>query len=249
MKKIRNKNRSGFSFIELIIVVAIMALISSVVLFKQAKFSSDILITNMAYQIALAIRQAEVFGLSSKEADTGSLTTAFRAGYGVLFTPLLATGGESANGESAFAMFLDNPSYSSITAGTDSVFNYVYDTIDVRVDPNPVQLTQGQKIKQYCGRITSTGAWVCWTSDDPIRLTIGSILSITFVKPNPEAHIRMGTESGGADQATEYDKAKITVQSALGDKCRTVTVSSSGEISVDAVVEGDESNGCDPELP
>ncbi len=254
MRSISNK-RSGFSFIELIIVVAIMALISSVVLFKQAKFSSDILITNMAYQVALAIRQTEVYGLSSKDrgTETGTSLTAFRAGYGVFFSPVLARGGESAKKESAFAMFTDTPIHSSITAGTDAEFNYTYQSdVDGLLDPYPVKLTQGQKIRSYCAHQIG-GEWQCWT-----RANLEStpyVLTIAFVKPNPEAHITMGTasactedsygcESFSYDEGVVFDKAKITLESALGDKCRTITVSYSGEISVDPIVQGDETGGC-----
>jgi type II secretory pathway pseudopilin PulG len=256
-KKLKAKSHKlkasfGFSFIELIIVVAIMMVISSVVLFKQAKFSSDILITNMAYQVALAIRQAEVYGLSSKGTETGSSLTTFRAGYGVLFTPLLSTGEVPDNdGISAFAIFADVPLYSSLTAGTNSEFNYVYNPgIDVLLDPYPVKLTQGQKIRGYCGRTASTGSWQCWSYADPVLESTSLVLAISFIKPNPEAHISMGTEdeSGYSYNSSVYDKAKITLESALGDKCRTVSVSSSGEISVDAIEPGDASNGCEPVL-
>jgi prepilin-type N-terminal cleavage/methylation domain-containing protein len=247
MVKIRAKNR-GLTFIELIVVVAIMGIISTVVLFRQAKFSSDILITDMAYQIALAIRQAEVFGLSSKKSDTGVDSTTFRAGFAVLFTPSLATGGQSDNGASAFAMFNDMPTYSSLTAGTDSVFNYFYDPgIDVLMDPYPIKLTQGQKIRGYCGHHVS-GSWQCWSYADAAQASSQKVLTITFVKPNPEAHIRMGT-AGTSESYTfsndNYDEAKIVVESGLGDKCRVVGVRASGEIGVDAVNADPEASGCD----
>ncbi|MFA6050814.1 MAG: type II secretion system protein [Candidatus Paceibacterota bacterium] len=250
--RFRNSKQSGLSFIELIVVVAIMGIISTIVLFRQARFSSDILITDMAYQIALAIRQAEVYGISSKQADTGSALTAFKAGYGVLFSPLLSQGTLSENGASAFALYIDTPLYSSLTPGTNAEFNYVYNPgVDVLLDPYPVRLTQGQKIREYCGRLTSTGAWQCWSYADPILLSTNKVLTITFVKPNPEAHIRMGT-SEGSDGYTysndSYDKAKIVVESSLGDKCRSISVSFSGEISVDPVIQDDPSNGCDPVL-
>ncbi len=238
----------GFSFIELIVVVAIMMIISTVVLFRQSKFSSDILITDMAYQVALAIRQAEVYGISSKKADTGSDLTTFKAGYGVLFTPILAKGSQSDNGASAFALFNDTPTYDSNVPGSDAVFNYVYDPgLDVLLDPYPVKLTSGQKIRGYCGHLPSTNNWQCWSYADPILDSTERVLSITFVKPNPEAHIVIGTvdnNNGFIYSNQTYDKAKIIIESALGDKCRTVTVSSSGEIGVDAIDPSATDGGC-----
>jgi len=238
----------GFTFIELIVVVAIMTLISTVVLFRQAKFSSDILITDMAYQIALAIRQAEVYGISSKGADTESEQNSFKSGYGVLFTPILAKGELSENGESAFAMFLDIPNASSINVGQDTNFNYVYDPgLDVLLEPYPVRLTQGQKIRGYCGHFPSTGQWQCWSYASPVLDSSARVLTISFVKPNPDAHIFIGTIGSSNSYLYNnqvYDKAKIIIESALGDKCRSVTVDSSGAIGVDAIDPTDTQNGC-----
>ena len=53
----------GFSLVELLVVLSIFLIITSVVLFNQNKFSSDISITNVAYSIALEIRQAQVSGI------------------------------------------------------------------------------------------------------------------------------------------------------------------------------------------
>lgn len=254
MKK--HNSQRGLSFIELIVVVAIMGLISTIVLFRQAKFSSDILITNMAYQIALSIRQAEVYGLSSKKVDTGSLITNFRSGYGVLFTPVLSRGIESDDNASAFAFFADTPINSSIDAGEDAVFNYVYNPgSDVLLEPYPIRLTQGQRIRGYCGRVTSTADWRCWSYADAALDSSHKVLSVTFVKPNPEAHITMGTASTCGEESygcesflydnDAYDSAKIIVESTLGDKCRTISVANSGEISVDPVDLAAPNGGCD----
>jgi len=64
-----NKFTGGFSLVEMLVVVAIFFTISSVVLFRQSKFSSDISITNAAYDVALVIREAQVYGTGSKQGD------------------------------------------------------------------------------------------------------------------------------------------------------------------------------------
>lgn len=235
--------QSGFTFIELITVVAIMILVGSVTLFKHSKFSSDILITNAAYEIALSIRQVEVFGLSSKGVGSG-VGAEYQAGYGIHFSPALATGEDgNSNGKSAYVTFFDNPIEDINTGvGSDSQFLYQYTAANQRIDT--LELTQGQKIIKYCAHNNSESTWDCWPDG------VGNmVMNIVFVKPNPEAHITVGTISSDViiypNPMPSYDAVKIVVQSTLGDKCRSISVSVSGQISVDPIVPGDDSNGCD----
>ena len=58
----------GFSLAELIVSIAIFLFISSVVMVSQHNFGGKILITNLAYDVALGIRQAQVYGSSSRKA-------------------------------------------------------------------------------------------------------------------------------------------------------------------------------------
>jgi type II secretory pathway pseudopilin PulG len=219
----------GFSIIELIVAVSIMIIITTAVLFRQSKFSSDILITNMAYEVALAIRQAQVYGTSSKQNSLGGIgTNQYKVGYGI---HIWSAGNVKPN---SYAEFVDVPTNPAVI-GEDTVFEYTYDSDgseDLGDDPELSQV----KIRQYCGYI-GTNPGNCWSDGDT-----SLFLDIVFVKPNPDAHIRMGSTVGSHD-GNEYDKAKIVIESALGDKCRTVTVYGSGQISVDPA---DSSGGCDP---
>lgn len=251
--KFTKRFKDGFTLIELVTVVSIMILISSVALFRHSKFSSDILITNAAYEIALSIRQVEVFGLSSKSIGSGA-TAKYQAGYGIHFSPALARG--ESNGNSSYVTFFEDP-IEDINAGvgSDSQFFYQYNGINQHIDT--LELTQGQKIVKYCVRKnTLPKDWDCW-SDIPgdIQGEIGNmIVNIVFVKPNPEAHITVGTISNGVitygGAGPTNDRVKIVVQSALGDKCRSITVSVAGQISVDPIDPSDPINpdGCNPLL-
>lgn len=219
----------GFSLIELIIVVAIMMVVTSATLFRQAKFSSDILITNMAYEIALSVRQAAVFGLSSR----ANSEIAYRTGYGVHFGPIPEDGLEA---DEAFRSFIEvsGTEISTIVQDNDVIFDYFYN-FEEDVSDETNELTQGQKIKRYCARVSSSSSWVCGDPDGQVEM------SIVYVKPNPEAHITMGAD--GVRTADIYNEAIIVVESALGDKCRTVFVSVSGQISVEPV-DPDDVPGC-----
>lgn len=72
----------GFTLIELLVVTAIMILISGVVFANSNAFGGKVLLQNLAYDSALTVRQAQVYGISVQRfADD-----IFADGYGVRFT-------------------------------------------------------------------------------------------------------------------------------------------------------------------
>lgn len=77
----RAQARAGFTLIELLATVGIMTLITGMILANYNTFGGNVLLQNLAYDIALTIRQAQVFGISVKRSGA----TGFNAGYGVHF--------------------------------------------------------------------------------------------------------------------------------------------------------------------
>lgn len=74
----------GVTLVELIVVLGIIGVLSTVVVTSHASFSKTILLSSTAYDIALTIRNAQNFGLGSR-VTTGSIYK--NEGYGVHFTP------------------------------------------------------------------------------------------------------------------------------------------------------------------
>lgn len=66
----RKKTNSGFTLVELLVTISIFVILTGVVLFNQAKFNSTILLTNLAYDTALTIRQAQTYGINIREFNT-----------------------------------------------------------------------------------------------------------------------------------------------------------------------------------
>ena len=60
------KTTTGFSLVELIVVMGIFTIMTSIVIFNYGRFSSNLIVTNLAYESALAVRQAQVYGISVK---------------------------------------------------------------------------------------------------------------------------------------------------------------------------------------
>ncbi|MDD5318961.1 MAG: prepilin-type N-terminal cleavage/methylation domain-containing protein [Candidatus Pacebacteria bacterium] len=116
------KNRSfhsGFSLIELVVVIGIFTLIMAVILFNQSKLSSSTLVDNLAYETALTLRQAQDYGIGVRAVNPGLGAAAFAGGFGVHFDKTTPT---------TFILFKDDDGTHTYTppstpGGTDQVLS------------------------------------------------------------------------------------------------------------------------------
>lgn len=223
LNKFRNstKLKKGFSLVELLVVVSIFLIITSVTLFKQGKFSSDTLITNTAYEVALAIREAQVYGVGSKQGggEVGNKS------YGVHFDE---------HTDNSFVLFSEDPDPNNGGSFESSYYYSPNQDSDYRYDlVKQINFEKDQKIKYFCVKQRGQVDFICSTNQNL------DTLDISFIKPNLDAVI-VGINDGA--HLPDIEEAKIIVESSLGDKCRTVLVNWVGQINVDSVVPGD--NGC-----
>src|SRR6185369_828665 len=84
------KQEQGFTLVELLISIAIFTMITSVAVFNHAEFNGSVLLTNLAYEIALSVRQAQVYGTTVKQSSDIN-TVRFDSGYGVHFNTAAPT--------------------------------------------------------------------------------------------------------------------------------------------------------------
>lgn len=93
----KNKNTKNYSrgvtLIEMMVVLAIFGILLSIVVFNYNKFTDDTVLTNMAYEVALSVREAQLFGTAVK-----GQTREFDNPVGLYFTP---------NSDS-YVLFIDN---------------------------------------------------------------------------------------------------------------------------------------------
>lgn len=91
----------GFSLIELIVSISVVAIVTGVVLARHNAFNGAVLLRNQAYEIAFAVRQAQQLAVSGQ---TGALTTTQRQRYGVEFS----TAADGAVNRQSFRLYKDN---------------------------------------------------------------------------------------------------------------------------------------------
>jgi prepilin-type N-terminal cleavage/methylation domain-containing protein len=76
---------SGFTLTELIVVITIATIITTALVFQQAKWNDNLAVSTQAYDLALMIRQAQIYSLGVKE-DNSATGDKFNIGYGIYFT-------------------------------------------------------------------------------------------------------------------------------------------------------------------
>lgn len=158
----RPSHQRGFSLPELIIVIGIFVIITTIALFNQGRLSSSVLLTNMAYEVGLAIREAQIYGIGVRSEDTGDN---FTGQYGVHFT--------TANPRQVI-VYADNAAgpddtQYTYTAGEEK---YIYEFNNSR----------GNKILAMCA-----GDW----GGGPCNDAVGDqTMDILFKRPNPAAIVK-----------------------------------------------------------
>ena len=128
--------QKGFTLVELMVSIGIFSVITSVAVYNNAQFNSSILLTNLAYEIALSIRQAQVYGITVRKDSADN----FNSAYGIHFNLSTPT---------SYILFQD-------TAADDHVYNTIG---DVSLETFNVQ--KGNGVTKFC--VTDSGAPTCYT--------------------------------------------------------------------------------------
>lgn len=94
--KRKTNSKQGFTLIELLVSIAIIVILSTSLYLQQRKFDSAIFLTNTAQEIAMSIREAQTYSLSSLGGTDSS--------FGVYFNV------NSEGGKEKFTLFEDDAS-------------------------------------------------------------------------------------------------------------------------------------------
>lgn len=157
-QKNKHKSKKGFTLIELIVVVAIMAMISALSLFDSSRLNSAVLLSNTAYEISLIIRDAQVSGLGAKVISVqGQPDTATTSNQGVYFDL------DTSESVVFFADLIKNNRYDAPSGEESQTYN--------------IENKRAGEIVKIC-EVSSAGR----CANEKQNLTI------MFKRPNPEAY-------------------------------------------------------------
>lgn len=184
---VRKSGKGGFTLIELMAVTAIIVIITSVVLANNNKYGGSVLLQNLAYDIALSIRQAQVYGISVRGFGVNNST--FNVAYGMHFDT-------NVNNNKSYVLFAD--------LEKTGIFNPNHDPTE-NVSPSPYTISRGYYILDLCepaGTKLAANSYSC---------TSVSQLDIVYKRPEPDAAIRVN------GNPTLKSDARILVASPRGD--------------------------------
>lgn len=215
---VRNTS-SGVTLVELLVVVSIFMVISSITIFSYGKFNTSLSIQNLADDIALTIRRAQGYAIGVRGVGYSST---FTEGYGIHLTanPTPTSNDVAAGSNKSFILFAD------LNNGADIVYNY-----------NNTGCTGVPVVNNECLEVLSIT-----TADKitEIRLIINnsSILidptdsvDIGFKRPNPEPKFCHRSGGGCLNENISSIKIKISTD-ANPEIFKMITISNNGQISV-----------------
>lgn len=178
--------KAGFTVIEVLVSLSIMTFIMSTVLFNYTEFNDNLALSAASEEIAIAVRQAQTYGLTVKEVSGGN----FDSAYGVYF--------DFENDPTNYYIFADavtvNGKY-DVGSGCGSGSTECVERFSLR---------NGIRITSICD-----GALPC---TPPIG---AKKLNVTFLRPDPDATI-LFTNTAGATVAGPSFTSKVVLTSNRG---------------------------------
>lgn len=77
----------GFTLVELMVSISIFTVITTMAVYNNTQFNGSVILTNLAYEVALSVRQAQFYGISVRQ----NAASSFDSGYGVHFDTSMPT--------------------------------------------------------------------------------------------------------------------------------------------------------------
>ena len=210
----KNKYNSGVTLIELMVVIIIFMIVTSITIFNYGKFRSSLSIQNLADDIALSVRRAQGFAIGVRGSG-GSFTP----GYGVHYTanPTLSL---YAGSNKSFILFVDmgaapNKKYDYDSSGTCGVPTTSNECLEM------LSITTADKIESI------------FLNNDTTPISSLDTLDILFKRPAPEPIFCHRYGGINSCDPTPISGIRIKISSEADSSIyKIITISNNGQISV-----------------
>ncbi len=206
MKFLHSKphTQKGFTLFELLVSIGIFTLLTTTLLVKNSQYKGNTVITNLAYEMALIVRQAQVYGINVRQVGTGN----FDYAYGVHFS--FDPANKDSDGHvTSFKLFSD-----SHPTPVDGKYDHPNEDVEL------FNLSPGNWIENIC--LDVGGVPKCVKDGD------FTTLDVMFKRPDPSA---IFFTSGGTTNFSYASTAHVYILSSKGI-CRQIDINKTGQISV-----------------
>lgn len=201
-----SKNCRGFTIIELLVSITIVAVILTIIVLNQSTYTDTAALSNLADEIGLTVSQAQAYGIGVKEFTPGS--SEFNSAYGLTFS-LLSTGSNK-----AYLSFADRDGNSIYSGNWSCPLGGTSECLE------KFNISRGNYIQSLC-IIRTSGVDLC---------DVGRV-DIIFVRPSTEAQIFFFNNGGQQYSPGSIKGAQIVLKSPRGST-RSVIIYGTGQISV-----------------
>lgn len=221
---IRKNLQSGVTLIEMLVVVGIIALVSSIMIFNYSDFSSNVSLRNLSQEIALGIRKAQTYATSVRAIDgIPGVDTRTYKGYGISF---------SVNADYGTGNPDLYPSSKQFVMFADTIYNSNDDPNGIYEPGNSCGFPESDNecLEKFSINTSDIIYKICAGLDDYEACGETAVVDITYNRPSPDAKICY--RYAASDQnCSNASYTQIWLRSIKGLE-RSVLIYNTGQISV-----------------
>lgn len=196
-------NNRGFTLVETLAVLGIFVTITLIVFVGNNNFNNTILLTNLAYDVALTTTRAQSYGVSVKQFGTGA--ESFNVGYGIHFR-LCGLADLDESDDVSFVLFAD-------------------------ANRNKYYEKPGEFLERYLIRRGNKINKLYWLdSFGGVNLLAAGGLDISFERPDPDASFAF-FDCDGNPISHNARAVRVEVISPAG-LIKNINIETTGQISV-----------------
>lgn len=218
MIKKKNKFNRGVTVIELIVVVFIFTIISSITIFNYSSFRSSASIQNLADDIALSIRKAQGYAIGVRGYNS------IFSGYGIHFTLKTQPDTPYSGSNKSFVLFAN--------ISDPKVYNY--STMSPSCG-DPITENECLEVLNITSSDEISAIKIGLDNDEVIDAGAEGMVDIFFNRPNPEPTFcymdGVADIPGSCDQSSGISYVVIKITNRDGTS-KAVSIWNNGQISV-----------------